>query len=153
MSFINPCTIVLRRVDYRVQPSFFQIADHALCLIRMLHIVFFQFMLQWLWPMLHYNEPDPLPIPVNWGTCDMWNAEDHTLSLKTCTHFLVELSASHHWFWLDQNSGLIPQRTSCTNSSCLQQSRTHGDFWPYSKLSWHSCTAGSTPGLTLTSVT
>lgn len=33
----------------------FQTADHARCLIRMLQIVFFRFMLQWLWPTLQYN--------------------------------------------------------------------------------------------------
>lgn len=63
--------------------------------------------------------------PINWWMCDMWNTGDHTPSLKTWAHFPIELSPSHHGFWLDQKSGLIPQRTSYRNSQCQHPPHAH----------------------------
>lgn len=98
----------------------------------------FPFTLQQLWPILHSNEPDPLPIPANCWTGDMGNAGDHTLSSRTCTHFLTELPFKAPLALAGSGKRL--------NCPCPQQSHAHEDFWLSSEPSQHNYTAGATPG-------
>lgn len=131
----------------------FQTADHARCLIRMLQIVFFRFMLQWLWPTLQYNGTRLHQFQET-AECVICEMQRITLPVwKLALIFSQSLPSSRGWCWLDLRSGLIPHGNGCMNSPYPQHSQAHRDFWPCSEFSWCGCAAGLTPGLAPTSVT
>lgn len=131
MSFTNSGTIVLCRIDYRSSLPPFR--AHALCSIRMLHFVFFQFLPQCPRPTCCTvtNQPQHTAERV------MWDTQSIPLPVwKAALLFSQSLPWSHHCSWLDQRSGLSHKEPAAW-TPCAHNTHAHRDFWPYSGRSSH----------------
>lgn len=116
MSFTNSGTIVLCRTDYRVQPSSFQAAARALCLIR----------------MLCFSVHAPV---LTIHVCSVTKQLQHMLNVWCLTHRASHSQSehlhssksfpwSHHWSWLDQRTGLS-HRAPAASTPCAHNSLSH----------------------------